>query len=157
MKTLIIGLGNPILCDDGVGWRVIQTIDEQLGDDIPPGVELDRISLGGISLMERLVGYDRAVLVDAVQTNNNPPGTVYRMTLDDLPTFNANAIHDVSLKTALELGRGMGAKLPDEITVFAIESVNLWDFGEMLTPQVEASVLPAAQAVLAEIENWRKP
>lgn len=159
MKTLLIGLGNPILCDDGVGWRVVQQVAKSLqGDQKPEGgqpvdLEIDCLSLGGISLMERLIGADRAILVDAIQTEGGIPGTVYRLTPDDLPTFNANAVHDASFKAALELGRRLGAKLPEEIVIYAIEAENLWEFGEWLTPAVQASVLPVAQAVYHDLSN----
>lgn len=154
MRTIVLGLGNPILRDDGVGWRVIQEIQNQMANrpSVAAQVELEQFPLGGLSLMERLVGYDCAVLVDAIQTPNGIPGALYRLTLDDLPTLHANSVHDASLKAALELGRQLGAKLPARIVIYAIEVVNVLDFGEELSPQVAASVGAAAQAVLAEIE-----
>ena len=142
MKTLLIGLGNPILCDDSVGWKVVQQVskslnnDQNLEGDPPVELEIDFLSLGGISLMERLIGADRAIVVDAIHTEGGIPGTVYRLTPDDLPSFNANAVHDASFKAALELGRRLGAKLPEEIVIYAIEAENLWEFGEWLTPAV---------------------
>lgn len=155
MKTILLGLGNPILRDDGVGWQVVQAIEEHFGKNLPPEIEIDCFPLGGISLMERLIGYDRAILVDAIQTKQSPPGTISRLTLDDLPSIHANAIHDAALKDALEFGRKLGAELPQEIVIYAIEAVDLWEFDEKLSPQLETSVMPAARAVLAEIDNWR--
>lgn len=145
-STLVLGLGNPILRDDGVGWRVVEAAREKCRDD---GVEFDTVALGGISLMERLIGYQRAVLVDSIQTAGGAAGAVYRLTLDELPTLHADAIHDASLKAALELGRRLGARLPDDITVVAIEARDLLDFGEMLSPAVEAAV-PTAVALVLE-------
>ena len=157
MRTIVLGLGNPILRDDGAGWRVIQEIQTQLAQRPLPAqeaapVEFDQFSLGGLSLMERLVGYDCAVLVDAIQTPGGLPGTLYRLTLDDLPTLHANSAHDASLPVALTLGRQLGAKLPARIVIYAIEAVNVLDFGEELSPEVAAGVGAAAQAVLAEID-----
>ncbi len=148
MKTLVVGLGNPILSDDGVGWRVAAEVQKKLAPALQSEIECDCVSLGGISLMERLEGYDRAVIIDAIQTRDGVPGSLYRLTLDDLPTFNSTAIHDTSLKNALEMGRNLGAHLPQEIILFAIEAVHLYEFGEELTPSVEAGVEPAVQAVL---------
>ena len=82
-------------------------------------VEFDCVALGGLALMERLIGYDHVVLVDAIRTVYGVPGTVYQLGLDDLPTLNADAVHDASLKQALELGRRLGATLPDDITIIA--------------------------------------
>ena len=178
--TLILGLGNPILGDDGVGWRVVEEVQKQyalardgiyhnaissegwdcfraaaLRNDIGSAVEFDYASLGGLALMERLVGYDRAILVDAIQTADGVPGTIYRLTLDDLPTLNADSAHDASLKAALALGRRLEAILPQDVVIFGIEAVNVLDFNESLSPQVAASVGRAAELVLAELANSR--
>ena len=103
--------------------------------------------------MERLVGCDRAILVDAIQTRDGVPGAIYRLTLDDLPTLHADAIHDASLKAALAVGQQLGARLPQEIVVIGIEAINLWDFSENLSPQVAASVGRAAEMVLDELAD----
>jgi hydrogenase maturation protease len=174
-STLVLGLGNPILGDDGVGWRVVEAAQEawerrtderRMTDDektssfvLRPSssVDFDFVSLGGLALMERLVGCDRAILVDAIQTRDGVPGAIYRLTLDDLPTLHADAIHDASLKAALAVGRQLGARLPQEIVVIGIEAVNLWDFSESLSPQVAASVARAAEMVLDELadDEWQ--
>ncbi len=79
------------------------------------------------------------------------PGTVYRLTLDDLPTLHADSVHDASLKAALDLGRRLGAALPDEITIIGVEAASLHEFGEALTPEVAAAVPRAAEMVLASL------
>ena len=107
--------------------------------------------------MERLVGCDRAILVDAIQTRDGVPGAIYRLTLDDLPTRHADAIHDASLKAALAVGQQLGAKLPREIVIIGIEAINLWDFSESLSPQVAASVARAAEMVLDELADGEWP
>ena len=118
-------------------------------------IEFDFVSLGGLALMERLVGCDRAILVDAIQTRDGVPGAICRLTLDDLPTLHADAIHDASLKAALAVGQQLGARLPQEIVVIGIEAVNLWDFSESLSPQVAASVARAAEMVLDELAGGK--
>ena len=65
MKTLIVGLGNPILGDDGIGWKVAEEMEKHLTEGAP--VEVMCLSLGGISLMEHLIGYDHVILVDAFE------------------------------------------------------------------------------------------
>jgi hydrogenase maturation protease len=154
--VLVLGLGNPILRDDGVGWRVVEMVESRLclvgtAETVTTDrvrVEFDCVALGGLALMERLVGYERAVLVDAIQTRQGHPGAVYRLGLGDLPTLNADAVHDATLKAALELGRGLGAELPDDITIIAVEAADVLNFGEGLSPIVEAAVPVAAELVL---------
>ena len=120
---LVVGLGNPILSDDGVGIRVAQAVRERLGET---EVEFLEASLGGLRLAEQLEGYDRVILVDAIQTRGQgsasgggTPGTIYRLTLDDFPSYNADGAHDASLKTALQLIRQQGGKTPDAVAVVA--------------------------------------
>ncbi len=147
-STLVLGLGNPILRDDGVGWRVVEEVQLRVSPEI---AEFDCVALGGLALMERLIGYNRAVLVDSIQTAGGSPGAVYRLGLNDLPTLNADAIHDASLKDSLELGRRLGAELPGEIVIIAVEAIDVLNFGESLSPPVEAAVPAAVDAVLAAL------
>lgn len=151
MKTLIIGLGNPILGDDGVGWRVVEEVAKAAAGR--PEVETDCVALGGLSLMERLTGYRRVILVDAIYTGDEPVGTVRRFTLADLPDLTAGhtaSAHDTSLHNAMNVGRSMGVLLPedDEVHIVAIEAENVYDFSERLTPAVEAAIPAAVKVVL---------
>ncbi|MDX1613041.1 MAG: hydrogenase maturation protease [Candidatus Promineifilaceae bacterium] len=145
-KILIVGLGNPILGDDGIGWHVADAVRERV-----EGIEIECLALGGLSLMERLVGYQRVIVIDAIQTKDGQIGDVYRLPLEALPDLSAGhttAVHDTSLQTALRLGRAMGAELPDEITIVAVEARRVYDFSEELTPEVEAAIPAATEAVL---------
>ncbi len=151
MKTLVIGLGNPILGDDGVGWRVVEEVARRTAGR--PEVETDCVALGGLSLMERLTGYERVILVDAIHTGQKPAGTVSRFLLSDLPDLTAGhsaSAHDTSLRNALNVGRSMGIPLPEDsqIHVIAVEVQNVYDFSEKLSPPVEAAVSVAVESVL---------
>jgi hydrogenase maturation protease len=156
MKTLVIGLGNPILGDDGVGWRVAEEIARRTPNQ--PDIEVDYVSLGGLSLMERLTGYERVILVDSMFTGKNPVGTVSQFVLSDIPdltTGHSASAHDTSLHNALKVGRNMDIPLPrDEDVLFvAIEAENVYDFSDTLSPPVEAAVNQAAGAVLQLIDS----
>ena len=114
-------------------------------------VDVDCVSLGGLSLMERLIGYQHAIVIDAIGTGQHPIGTAYHFRLDDLydPTSgHTTAAHDVSLMTAIRMGRSLGAELPDRIDVVAIESPYVYDFSEELTPPVAAAVPQAVELVM---------
>ena len=148
MKTLIVGLGNPVLGDDGVGWKVAEKICQQLPADTP--VVVDYLSLGGISLMEHLIGYDRAVLIDAFASDEDL-GSIHVMKLNDMPNYSAFHVasaHDTSLQNALEMGRSLGAFLPEEITVIGIATKRIYDFSEELSPPVAEAVPQAAKIAL---------
>jgi hydrogenase maturation protease len=155
MKTLVIGLGNPILGDDGVGWRVAEEVARQTVND--PAVEVDCVSLGGLSLMERLTGAERVVLIDAIFTGTKPLGTLSHFTLDHLPDLSAGhsaSAHDTSLRNALNVGRSMDIPLPDDkdVLIVAIETHHVYDFTQELSAPV-AAALPQAVALVLDSLN----
>lgn len=153
-RTLVLGLGNALLGDDSVGLRVVQHVQSHL--EFHPDIDVDEDTGGGLRLMERLIGYDRAVLVDA-QCSGGEPGTVDVLPVDVIPTQHSHSAHDVNLRMALELGRRAGARLPatDAIRLVTIEILPAWTFSEECTPAVEASIGHATQTVLALLTAWR--
>ena len=147
---LVIGLGNPILGDDGVGWYVADGVEARLGAG-RPGVRVERAALGGLALMERLVGAHRAILLDAMDTGAAPIGTVTSLALEDVtvrPAGHLDSVHDAPLTTALAAGRALGAVLPAHVVVVAIEARRIDIFDEHLSPAVAAAVPAAVDAVL---------
>ena len=158
MKILVIGLGNPILGDDGVGWKVAEALSEQLSSttksflkDENSKIEVDCASLGGLSLMERMLGYDRVILVDSMETGGNTVGSVRAFPLAALenPRLGHSAsTHDTSLMTALQTAQTMGMDVPSRVHVVAIEAKNVFDFSEKLSPEVEKAIPIATQKVL---------
>lgn len=160
-KTLIIGLGNPILGDDGVGWRVVEEVQKQLTDKnskLAPKVEFKFLSLGGLSLMEHMAGFRDVIVVDSIMTGQNPNGTVYSLPLSSLPNFSSGhstAIHDTSLQTALDVGRQMGMTLPDDVWVVGVEAEYVYDFSEELSPPVSAAVPSAVELVIEVLDKNR--
>ena len=68
-----------------------------------PDIEVDEDYWGGLRLMERMVGFDRAVVIDAICTDA-PPGTIHRLTPNAIPTQKSNSAHDMTLPTAWPWG-----------------------------------------------------
>ncbi len=175
LKTLVLGLGNPILGDDGVGWRVVEACQKAFSTSASASdadssssalifpdqaVEFDCLGSGGLSLMERLIGYDRAILVDAMQTGSTDPGSVCCCELSDLadPHLGHSASpHDATLKTAIALGRSLGASLPSPIWVVTIEAREVFEFTPELSPLVAQAVKPAVQQVRALLISLYSP
>lgn len=155
MKILIIGLGNPILGDDGVGWKVAQEVERLLPslDHGSDSITVECFSLAGLSLMEQMLGYQRVILIDSLNTGQHPQGTVVAFSLEslaDLTYGHSASAHDLSLKNALKLGRSMNADLPADaqVQIVAIEAQHVYDFGETLTPEIEKAVPVAVEQVL---------
>lgn len=155
MKTLVLGLGNPILTDDGVGVLVAQEVRKKLPKDTP--VDIKEVSVGGLSLMESMIGYDRVILIDAFQNAEGHPGTVHKMTLQDLiaisPTQHSASPHDASLVTALEAGQRLGFHLPREISIYAIEVDIVDEFGDRPTASVAKVIPQVTESVLNEVHS----
>jgi hydrogenase maturation protease len=156
-RAIVIGLGNPILSDDGVGWRVVQHLQAELETQPnSPPVHIVEACVGGLSLAELLVGFRRAVIVDAIMTGNVAPGTVLTLGLSDLPgTLNSASAHDTNLTTALRALRRFGADLPPDeaIGIVAIEAQDVWTFSETCTPPVEQSIPVAVAAVWSLLQR----
>jgi hydrogenase maturation protease len=151
VKTLVVGLGNPILGDDGIGWQIAQSLQREI--EIPSDVTIECLAIGGISLMEALIDFDRAVLIDAIVTHQVPVGTVSSYELGELPnltTGHMSSAHDTSLTDALHMGRSLGAHLPENITVVTVESQKVYEFSEALTPAVAAAV-PLALKIIQDL------
>jgi hydrogenase maturation protease len=172
MKKLVIGLGNPILGDDGVGWKVAETVRERL--DANPGyripyrpinsktvqhlapVDVECASLGGLSLMERLLGYEHVILIDSMETGQSPVGSVSVFPLEALSdpmSGHSASTHDATLLTALRTAEHLGAEIPQKVDVIAIEAQSVYDFSEELSPPVAAAVPGAVQAVFDLLEG----
>lgn len=151
--TLVLGLGNPILTDDSVGLRVAALLEPQLAGH--PDVAVAEDCWGGLRLMERLVGFRQAVIIDATQSGA-PPGTIHRLTPHDLPTQHSASAHDVNLPTALAFGRKMGLVLPpdDRLVLVGVEAADILTFGETCTPEVEAAIPRAVETVREVLAGW---
>jgi len=148
VKTLVLGLGNPLLGDDAVGLKVAALVRERL--DGREDVDVAEEEAGGLRLMEQMTGYDRAVLVDAC-LSAGAPGTVHRVGPDELPTQRTAIAHGIDLPRALALGRSLGLPMPEVVRVVAIEAESILEFRESMTPSVAAAIEPAVAAVLEEI------
>jgi len=152
MKTLVLGLGNPLVTDDSVGLRVAAELRPMLAHR--PDVDVDEDYWGGLRLMERMVGYGRAIVVDAICTGE-APGTIHRLAPGALATQRSASAHDVNLPTALAFGRQAGLELPDDerILLVGIEAEDILSFGEQCTPAVRAAIPVAVRAVLDALDD----
>jgi len=158
LKTLLMGMGNPILSDDAVGVRLARDIGEKLAGT--PGLSImEECSVGGLNIIEVVEGYDVLIIMDSIRTTGGTPGDWHRFTAEALrETMNLNNIHDVNFATALELGRRMGMKLPaeEDIHIFAVEVLDLITFSEQMTPPLENAYPDFSEAILHEIEGILK-
>ena len=149
MKTLVLGLGNPICADDGVGIKVTEVIKERVH---APDVEVAETSAAGLGLLDIVGGFQRLIVVDAIQTRNGNPGDIYRLKPGHLPApMHCSTVHDVDLITALELGRRLNMSVPEEVVIFAVEVSDVTTFCEGCTPEVDRAIPQIADLVIREL------
>ena len=156
-KTLIIGLGNPILTDDGVGVKVAREIEKRVDLKRHPELTITEASVGGLRLMEAVLDYQRVVLIDAyyLHPETTIPGRIHRLNLDDLrtvsPTQHSTSAHDTSLVTALDAAQKMGYQVPEEFIIYAVEVENILEFSETPTPAVAAAIPEVVDLIIDEL------
>jgi hydrogenase maturation protease len=150
VKTTVIGLGNTILCDDGVGVYVARVLEKRLGG----AADVRAAELAGLDLLEMLKGYDRAYIVDAINLDGERPGTVFRMRPDDIRiTPRLASFHDIDLVTALELGRRLELPMPADVIVLGVQVEDALTLRERCTAAVEGAIGPLAEEIEGEIRG----
>jgi hydrogenase maturation protease len=150
MSTVIIGIGNPVLSDDSVGLRIARELRHRV---IARDVEIVELCTGGMRLVEAMAGYDRAIVVDAMESGARP-GTVHQLDSAGLPmTRGAHSTHHGGLAEAMEVGRIAGLRIPGEIRVWGIEAADVETFSESLTPSVEEAVDTVVEGVLRSLQE----
>ena len=149
-RTLILGLGNPILKDDSVGLRVARELGKKVSGD---NVHVEEACFANIDLLEVIGPYDRLIIVDSIKTESGRPGELYQLGLDDLrSTLHLSCPHDINFATALELGKCLGIEIPREIRIYAIEVEDNLTFSENCSPLVEEAI-PRVVEEITRIEN----
>jgi hydrogenase maturation protease len=141
LRTVVLGLGNPLLTDDAAGLAVAGELARLLVGRPIAGVEVATSTRGGFELIDLLTGFDRAVIVDALITTAPCPGRVHRLGPGQV-AGSARLIgsHDIGLAGALDLARALGVTMPASVIVLGIEAADVTTFAETPTPAVAAAI-----------------
>lgn len=144
MKTLILGIGNPILRDDGAGIRIARKLKEE-----NPELEVIETSEVGITLLDLVVGYEKLIIIDSIKTGKGKLGELYELTLEHLPpSMDLSLSHGIDIATAFELGRRFGYPMPGYIRIYAVEIKDNTTFGEECTPEIEERIPFIARQII---------
>ena len=149
-RILVMGVGNPLMRDDGIGPRVIEML--RAGYTFPDNVDVVDAGTMSFMILDLLRGIDRLIILDAVRDTGEPPGTVLRMTPEEIaPNQIAHSLHDVRLVDVLQAADLMGSS-PETIAFgVQIEAIEEWVLE--LSEPLEAAVPIAAGAVLEELQT----
>ena len=154
MKTLVLGIGNDILGDDGVGIYIARALARRVS---ATDVKVQETGAAGLSLLELIKGYERLIIADAILTDNTEVGKIHRLTLKDLAkTNNSITPHDAALVTTLEIGNSLfPGEMPREVVVYGVQTANVEQFSGKMTPAVKGVVQEVVRLILAEIRGDR--
>jgi len=167
MRILILGIGNPILTDDAVGILVARQLHGI-------GIDVEELAVGGLSLLDYMVGYDKVIVVDAVKRTGAhsdlpgeenmkgdviPPGTVSVLHPHEIErALHASCIHDVSFSEALKVGEYLFPDgMPSEIICVGIEVEDTETFSETPTDAVMAAIPRAVALVKKIVHDFKSP
>jgi len=144
-KTLVLGIGNPILGDDGIGIHIVRSLQTSLDSK---EITFDEASASGLELAERLQGFQKAVLIDSMRTHQGRIGDIHRLTYENMPALFGSSPHDLDLRTAVEFMK-QSTSMPKDIKIYGIETAETNTYTTEITPKVKE----AADKLIKEIKE----
>ena len=145
MKTLVLGLGNTILSDDGVGIHIAFEIEKKCKN-----IDVLEASAAGFRVIDEIIGYEKLILIDSIKTGQAKPGELHRFTFDEFSrTMHHSSPHDISLFEAFDIMKKENADLPEDIKIYAVEVCDTSTFSEVCTAEV-AKVIPKVAEIVIE-------
>jgi hydrogenase maturation protease len=146
LSVAVIGIGNLLRADDGVGVHVVRRLNESW-----PEVYAVDLSTAEIGVLDHVRGRGVVVIIDAI-VSGAKPGTVHRVELGDVSDEVFTRSHGLSLASSLQLGyRLYPGEMPEKIVVLAVEAGDIESFSADLTPEVEAAVPGVIDEVMREV------
>jgi hydrogenase maturation protease len=145
-KTVIIGIGNLILKDEGIGVHVVRELEDR---ELPPGVELIDGGTATMELLPMIREAERIIVIDAMRAGGEP-GTIYRVSPEDLvcETGRPLSLHQIGLLEVLGMAKQLGGHV--EVAIIGVEPKEI-SYGMELSPEVEATVPKVINAVFEEL------
>jgi len=133
---LILGVGNDILTDDGIGPKITMRLKNE--SNISGNIHYDTAFMGGLDLLEFIRDYKTVIIIDAIKTKDGKPGDVFYCTPDDFKyALHLDNLHDVSFLTAIKLGKKSGYNITDNIHIIAVEVVEDRVFSNDFSPEIQ--------------------
>jgi hydrogenase maturation protease len=150
-KTLILGVGNYILSDDGLSVHVLERL--QANNLIPDNIQMVDGGTCGLDLLQYLEGVSNLIIIDAVKTRDGIPGSIIRLDGDQVPAYLSLKIspHDIGLPDLLATAK-LRDLYPEKIVVFGIQPASL-ELGVELSPEVASKVDELIELIQKEVNE----
>lgn len=148
-KIVVLGVGNLLLSDEGIGVHVVNKLMEMA---LPPEVEVIEGGIYGLGLMNVVMGAERLIVIDAVR-GGGPPGSIYQFNIEELTTYPdvyKMSVHEVSILEVIRLS-GLVGRTP-KTTVIGVEPKSL-ETGMELSPEIQAKVPRIIELILDELKH----
>jgi hydrogenase maturation protease len=145
-KVMLLGLGNDIRCDDGVGFLIVREAAKRLGN--PANIEVVECPQMGLEILDHFIGRDVVIIVDSVMTGKAPVGSIIELEEADLKPLTVTSIHYLGVPETLEIGRALGENIPATVRIIAVEVADPYTVGTNMTREVEAAIPLAVEKVL---------
>lgn len=146
LKTLVLGIGNPILSDDAVGIKIARQLEVE-----KPGLAVEQTNEAPIALIDLITGYDRLIVIDSIKTKLGTPGELYQLEIDDFSVNQDVAFsHGMDIATAFEVGRNLGCPMPRSVKIYAVEVKDNETFAEECSPEVTARIPAFVARIITE-------
>jgi len=152
MKPIIVGLGNDLLSDDGIGIYAARYL---MGKLKKSEADIVATALHGLALLEIFLGYKRAIVIDAVETGAFTPGTVIEWTAENLKAIPSPSPHYTGLPELIALARELELDFPEDIKILAIEIRNAHRIGLEISASIRASLGEIAGRVRSYLQQWQ--
>ena len=151
LDTLVLGIGNILLRDEGLGVRALERLTQDYG--VPSTIQVVDGGVMGLDLLPYLEDLSTLLVIDAVQTGQ-PPGTLIRLEGDAIPAALAlkMSMHQAGLQELLATSQLQGT-LPSKVVLWGMEPASL-GWGLDLSSPVAAGLDALVQAVVGELQEW---
>jgi hydrogenase maturation protease len=148
MALVILGLGNDLIGDDGVGLLAAARLEGRLG----PDVAVRTSAQSGLYLLEYLQEFDDAIVIDSIL--GDVPGRVRELEERQLPPTTVPSAHYAGLPEVLAIARAAGMRMPSRLKVIAVEIEGAQTIGASPSPAILAAIPRVMERALATAHAW---
>jgi len=150
MKIVVLGIGNTILRDDGVGIYISRMLKKSLRH---PDVKIKETYLSGMTYIDMLEGFDFAFIIDSVKLEDNPVGALYKIE-EEMECSNPKSLHHFTILNAVSFGRKIGIKMPDKVIIYAVNVLDNTTFCESFSTEIQSTLPSISDDIRKDIQKY---